>query len=401
MSARVVVVFDTDSYAAWGIRLADAMPADWTVRLVALSGYVEASDRQLDNAVIGTRFATSDIERLHSTALKRRLHEHVPDVLLLAVRGHVVPFLLEPYRAVPERPVVVTGFPGIALPPQDYDFHHRRSADLWVVHSRHERVELAKAAVDRGRDLRLGLATLPLVGEPPAPTTGSRNEVVFATQALVPAMRVERLRILQRLADAASADPELTFVVKTRSVRGEAETHRRGVGYDELVGELDSTPTNLVVSAEPMRDHLSRAVGLVTVSSTAALEAIANDVEVIVLSDFGVDDVLMNKVFEGSGLLGTLDDVVATVFRHADPSWLADNYFHDPAENDWLAQIQQLLDGRAAAGSLPKVGRVRSGFFNDIYYRRDAISPWHGTPVAPLERAALAAARWVNRLRGR
>lgn len=398
----MVVVFDTDSYAAWGLRRAAELPAHWQVRLVALTGYVETSERQLANAVSTTRFSPADIERLDAATLTAQLRLDPPEVLVLAVRGHVVPYLTDGLRHLTQRPVIVTGFPGIALPPQAYDFHHRRPADLWLVHSKREITEITRAA--GARPPRLGLARLPMLTEVPAdaaPATGmlERDQVVFATQALVPPHRDDRLLILRRLAEAAVAHPHLTYVVKTRAVGGEAETHRGGVSYESLLPELATRPPNLVVSAEPMADHLRRARGLVTVSSTAALEAAACGVPSIVLTDFGVSDELINTSFEGSGLFGTLADVVADQFHLPEPSWLGDNYFHAPAEDTWLAGIETLVAERAEQ-PLPPAPRVRSGL-NGIYYRHDATSPWRGTPLEPLERLLLSSARRLHRWRAR
>ncbi|GAA3419482.1 DUF6716 putative glycosyltransferase [Streptosporangium vulgare] len=77
-----------------------------------------------------------------------------------------------------------------------------------------------------------------------------------------------------------------------------------------------------------MHEHLAHAAGFVTVSSTAALEAIAQKVPLLVLSDFGVGAEMINLVFEDSGLLGTLDDLSAGRFLDPDDAWCKVNYFH-------------------------------------------------------------------------
>jgi hypothetical protein len=82
-----------------------------------------------------------------------------------------------------------------------------------------------------------------------------------------------------------------------------------------------------------MRRHLRRAIGLVTVSSTSLLEATAEGVPCLALTDFGVGADQINLVLTESGLLGTTRDLVAASFGHPDPDWLDDNYFHDPSEN--------------------------------------------------------------------
>ena len=75
----------------------------------------------------------------------------------------------------------------------------------------------------------------------------------------------------------------------------------------ELGGTL---PPNLVVEDGPMADHLARASALVTVSSTAVLEAVAEGVPSLVIDEFGVEPKLINTVFVGSGLFGGADALV-------------------------------------------------------------------------------------------
>ncbi len=102
----------------------------------------------------------------------------------------------------------------------------------------------------------------------------------------------------------------------------------------------------LSFEAGPMHEHLARAQGFVTVSSTAALEAIAQGVPLLVLSDFGVSAEMINLVFEGSGSLGTLDDLAKADFRAPTPEWCAANYFHEAAHNDWASRTDGARAGR-------------------------------------------------------
>jgi hypothetical protein len=100
-----------------------------------------------------------------------------------------------------------------------------------------------------------------------------------------------------------------------------------------------------------MSDHLDGAAGFLTVSSTAALEAIHSGTPCLIVSDFGVNEDLINLVFEGSGMLGTLDDAVAMRFSHPLAEWLPDNYFHDLDNADFLQRLSTLI-GKARSGSL-------------------------------------------------
>ena len=151
--------------------------------------------------------------------------------------------------------------------------------------------------------------------------------------------------------------------MKVRAARGELQTHAERFDYADLIGQLDPpAPHNLVVAGGAMSDHLAGAVGLVTVSSTAAIEAIALSVPVIIVTDFGANTELINTVFDGSGLFGNSGDLVEGRFRHPNPAWLDDNYFHAADQNDWIEGVSKLLIARAT-GDFP-LKPLRVGAFD-------------------------------------
>jgi hypothetical protein len=194
------------------------------------------------------------------------------------------------------------------------------------------------------------------------------TDIVFAAQALVPVGLDERAEIAAMLVRAAEADPSRRIVVKLRSRPGESETHLERTPYAELLPTR--RPDNLVFSYESMATALDSAAGLVTVSSTAAIEATALGIPVIALDSFGVSKSLLNTVFVGSGLLGGRSEVVAGRFRHPHPDWLCDNYFHPESESTWWDRVEQLVALRRA-GALPskRVPAARGGSLHDAWHR--------------------------------
>jgi hypothetical protein len=141
-------------------------------------------------------------------------------------------------------------------------------------------------------------------------------------------------------------------VVKLRALEYERQTHNERHHYQRLWREMGA-PGRLTFAAGSMHDQLTHAAGFVTVSSTAALEAVAMGVPSLVLSDFGVSAEMINVVFEGSDLLGTLEDLAKGDFRTASASWCAANYFHPAERNDWARLLTGLASGdRVPAASL-------------------------------------------------
>ena len=289
-------------------------------------------------------------------AVRRMLRREQPEVVLLACTGPVIAALLAaPELRGTDRPVLVTGMPGVSVPASPRAVTLRAGCDLLVVHSRREQAEYAELA-DRARP-RHWRSVWPRCRSwrtRPArlrATQAERPDLVFAAQAKVPETRPDREAILLALAETESA------VVKLRATGGEPQTHRERWPYpalfDDLVRQGRVGSNAIRFTSGSMAAALNTARGLTTVSSTAALEAMAAGVPVLIISDFGVSADLINLVFADSGCLGTLDDLRADRFAQPDAAWSTANYFHPASDNDWLAIIDRLVAARAA-GPLPR-----------------------------------------------
>ncbi len=139
-----------------------------------------------------------------------------------------------------------------------------------------------------------------------------------------------------------------------------------------------------------MDEALRSARALVTVSSTAALESMAVGLPTLIISDFGVSADMINTVFDGSGCLGTLDDLRRGRISTPDSAWLEANYFHADADNDWLDHLDDLL-ARRAAGGLP-VRRPTGSLPTRVHRRVRLLLPARSRPAAS-RAAGFAAAR--------
>ncbi|MFD5214169.1 DUF6716 putative glycosyltransferase [Microbacterium sp. NPDC058345] len=367
---RVVIVGDADSFVKWAAHLVDRLDAV-SQHLLLVRTPLTVSDAQKDAALAGTRFAQNprSVTRVAFAGVADWLARDRPDVVVLAGRAPFVRLLSREVYRLAQRPVVVTGLPGMSVPALRGALEYRRHADLMVVHSRREVAAYSRLARALGVTVPVALATLPFAVDGAKRSGGT--DLVFAAQALVPGDREERRRIAEILRLAAVADPSRRVVVKLRSRPGEVEAHQERDGYSEL---LDHAPENLVFSFAPMSEALATAEGLVTVSSTAAVEALAAGVPVIALDEFGVRPDLLNRVFDGSGLLGGADDVVARRFRHPEPRWAATNYFHDHRESTWWEQTRRLVAlrrrGMLSARTVP---RPRGGALHAAWHRKSVL----------------------------
>jgi hypothetical protein len=359
----VVAIADTDSYVKWAAALLGTLPQGSDADLLIVETPLAVSAAQQRTALARSGLDPARVRRVEFDDLAPVLRDLAPDAVLVAARGPVVRVLIREVAALEPRPVIVSGLPGISIPATTAAMIHRTQSDLFVLHSTREVDAFRKLAQRRGLVQRFALARLPFA-ESAIPATRDApggDDLVFASQAIVPRERADRLRVARLLVEAARADPSKRVVIKERAVAGEHQTHAQRHSLPSLLHRVGPIPENLVVSTEAMSRALDTAQGLVTVSSTAAIEAIARRIPVIALDSFGVDDKLINTVFVGSGLLGSDEAVIRREFRHPTPEWLADNYFHDPAEDDWIAQVNQLVVLRRAGALPPKPARLRRG----------------------------------------
>lgn len=378
---RLLVVADADSYVKWGAALASTLRPGWSARLVVIASPVQPSARQLEHALAGTRFTPADARTVPldgaggTGGLDDELDAFDPHAVLLALRGPFVRVVAPRLNRRPNRPALLSGFPGLTIPAVAKAVIYREQTDLVVLHSRREVREFRANAADLGIDRMFGLATLPFLAEPAQAPQHVGTDVIFAAQAKVPAERDDRMVLLAALAELARRRAPHRVVVKVRARSGEAQTHAEEHDYADLLAELArlvDVPANLVVEDGPMADKLARAAALVTVSSTAALEAIALDLPALLVDDFGVSPAMINTVFEGSGLFGSTEDLVAGRFRHADPAWLADNYFHEAGADDWASRLDALVEAREIV-PLPPLARrhdLSGGALRTAFERR-------------------------------
>jgi len=339
---RVLAIAESDAYAKWSAWLLERAPASWSCEFCLVHSVISPSDRQLATAVAGTRFGCADVSRHGIVGLRRRIVRDRPDAVVLAATGPTVAAVT---ASLPrDRPVIVAALPGVALPVAERALRARRHVDVFVTHSRREHQLYRQGFLGIGADTEVALATLPFLGHHNASASrAASTRPVFAAQPSVPTSRAERLQALQLLAALGPPAP----LVKLRGEPGERLTHREAHPYPELWQELVDRgvvdPWAIEFGGGPLTDALSEASCLITVSSTAALEAIDQHRPVVIADDFGVGERLLNEVFVGSGLICPISQQSVTAAGAPLPAWLHENYFHPPSDDDWIEVMQSRL----------------------------------------------------------
>ncbi|MEV7686291.1 DUF6716 putative glycosyltransferase [Streptomyces bungoensis] len=325
-SLRVAVLADSDTRWKWGALTAQRVtPADDGIRLdgYLLRGRATPTARQLQEVGVHA----DSLREVTGVEFLRAMREGSYDVLVLALVGGGVQAMLHGLRAVwagtGERPVVVTGYVGVVYEKLADGLLLRHGADLVLANSRHDADRFRAVYEGVGADASsVTEVALPFLGG--APYTGEHDPytVVFAAQPSVPASRTDRTYLLNRLIEHARRHPEREVLLKLRSKPGEHTTHIEELPYQKLVQGRD-LPANLRLVYGHMGEVLDRTDLLVTVSSTAALEALHRRVPTVVLTDLGVREVLGNHHFTGSGCLASWDQLDAGHRPAPDEEWVA------------------------------------------------------------------------------
>ncbi|MFD0152708.1 DUF6716 putative glycosyltransferase [Streptomyces sp. NPDC127132] len=326
-AVRVAVLADSDTRWKWGaltarrITTATAEPTGFVLR-----GRATPTPRQLAETGVSTttprEVTGADFLRAVRDAEERG---EGYDVLVLALVGGTVRAVLQGLAdlALERRPVIVTGYVGVVYEKLTDGLLLRHGADVVLANSRHdaERFRAVYEGVGAGSDSVVE-AALPFLGGAPHTPEAGRDTLVFAAQPSVPATRAERTYVLRRLIDHARLHPGREVLLKLRSKPGEHTTHLEEYPFQKLVRDLDP-PANFRLVYGHMGEVLDRTDLLVTVSSTAALEALHRRIPTAILTDVGVREALGNHHFVGSGLLTSFEALDKGLVPTPDETWLA------------------------------------------------------------------------------
>ncbi|WP_344366132.1 DUF6716 putative glycosyltransferase [Streptomyces gobitricini] len=393
-AVRVAVLADSDTRWKWGALTARRIsPPGHRVTGFVLRGRATPTPRQL--AEVGADVAAP--REVTGAEFLAAVRHEAYDVVVLALVGGTVQAMLHGLAGMvlPRRPVIVTGYVGVVYEKLADGLLLRHGADVVLANSRADarRFRAVYEGVGAGASAVVEAALPFLGGARYAPVPG-RDTVVFAAQPSVPASRADRAYLLRRLVEHARLHPHREVLLKLRSRPGEHTTHVEEHPYQKLVqGPL---PPNVRMVHGHMGEVLDGTDLLVTVSSTAALEALHRGVPTAVLTDLGVREALGNHHFIGSGLLTSWDALDGGHRPRPDDAWRADQGVaadgaYERAFDAARARVLDLL----AAPALPPVApyytaATAPGYLPGILarHRLDATEAPAANPVRRLLRDA-------------
>ncbi|MFF9348201.1 DUF6716 putative glycosyltransferase [Streptomyces sp. NPDC014734] len=396
---RVAVLADSDTRWKWGALTARRLTAEGSgapARRVEISGLLlrgraTPTPRQL--AEVGDVGIGSDrVREVTAVEFLRTVREERYDVVVLALVGGAVQAMLHGLAALglPDRPVVVTGYVGVVYEKLADGLLLRHGADVVLANSRHDAERFRAVYEGVGADASaVTEAALPFLGGEPYRPREGRDTVVFAAQPSVPATRAERTYLLRRLVEHARLHPDREVLLKLRSRPGEHTTHIEELPYQRLVERVPGgPPPNFRLVYGHMGEVLDRADLLVTVSSTAALEALHRRVATAVLTDLGVREALGNHHFIGSGLLTSWDHLDGGHRPEPDATWLAGQGVaadgtYATAYDTARARVETLLAASRLPGLAPYYNPATApGYLPGILARHHLAPDGHPLPGA-------------------
>jgi hypothetical protein len=354
----VHVIADSDTRWKWGAAVAHRLSPDpVTVRGHLLEGRATPNNQQL--ADVGAE--ADSVRRVGIARLLADLAVTDAEVVVLACVGGTIQSLLHglarAWQGRATRPVVVTGYVGVVYERLVDGLLLRAGSDLVLANSAADarRFRDVYSAVDVDPHSVVQTALPFLGGEPHDPTAAGRGRpftVTFVAQPSVPATRAERSYALAQAVEHAVVHPERRVIVKLRARVGEQSTHVERHHYVDLL-RADHVPPNVEIAYGQMSDVLDRTDLCVTVSSTAALEAMHREIPTAVLTDFGVREALGNHAFLHSGALVSWAALHSGEIPKTDPGWAADNGVRGVAPDAAVhARIVELVSGRAQLPAL-------------------------------------------------
>jgi len=320
------------------------------------------------------------------------------DVVVIALAGPIVQRLCHDLAARLSQtgtlgPVLVSGWVGIIIEKITAGYLDRACTDVVAVNSGADLEHFTEVGEALGlRTDNLVLTGLPFLSSRPVAPVASRppRTVLWADQPTVPAAPRERRHVYDRLIAYASTHPDRTVLLKPRHRPGEDTFHRMKHHPEDVLEGVD-TPPNFAIVYDPIIRLLERTDLLLTVSSTACLEALDRGVDVALVADLGIHERYGNHVFLDSGLLRTFEQVSADDIGTMSASFRR-SYFEGrerPPAQVVADRVEQLL----ASGERPSRDIWASSYVRGVWAARDAVAAGAPSRRAPLWRRVPAAGR--------
>ncbi len=238
------------------------------------------------------------------------------------------------FRLSANRPCIVAFLGGLDFFPET-GFERRRNCDAVYLFP-HRNIAWYEAEAQANswdvawQEVGFGHPTF-LRPQSPPEDLATRRDIYFFTQALSPSTRRGRQHMLRAMAAMARRYPDHTIWIKLRHLPSEnrQHLHLERFDYPGLLAAMEDVPENLKLTACTMDEALETAALGITCTSTAVIDLVRAGIPAMVHLDF-VDNYCdklvepMRGLFETSGLITSLDDMLNMQTTQPNPDWIED-----------------------------------------------------------------------------
>lgn len=329
---RIAIISSTDS----ALKLSLNFLHDWENCIFDLF-IIEAPHAPNDAHVKRLGYSGSYTrENLKNLAQSSQLKKY--DAVLLLLTGQEYRLFYEYFNLTvsksrsDKRPIFFGGAVGIDYRQRPNILYYRCGLDLYWIHAPADlaRQEEYKELFNF-KEIEEVLSGLPFACPGPSKR---ENMILFAGQPDVPQSKQERLYVVHKLLDLAKSKPTHEVILKPRVKPGEQTFHTVAYYYEDLVNEIAidrPIPQNFKVCYDPIIQLLSRTELMLTISSTAAVEARMMGVNLGIINDFPPKPDYGRNFFSKSGCLINFDDLIAGQVPVISQEWEHHNLYYNPA----------------------------------------------------------------------
>lgn len=293
------------------------------------------------------------------------------DLIILTVGGSTIRFFMAAFasflavRKTKSRPLVAAITVGVTLDRVFFGtFMYREAADIVFVDKRQDAarvIDVYSQIIRPGETVPMHKVLpcrCPIFPEIPSKIDYSApvKTICFAAQTDIPSSREDRAYVAQRLVQYARRHPSRTVILKPKHRPGEKSAHPQRHPYETLVREAcqGEMPNNLVLSYDPMIDVIEASDLVLSVSSTAIVEAMLSGKRCAVIADFGITEPFGTSYFLNSGIYATFDEIESDEIPVHNPEWLEEQ-IDAPSVSSVVNSLSDLVD-QAKEGLLPLQG---------------------------------------------
>ena len=257
------------------------------------------------------------------------------------------------------RPVLISAYPGILCRHQLEGMMDRSGVDLLCLNTDSDAELYHQGCEAMGLEWGNAAVTgLPILWSlQPRLQVPDQASIVFFEQPSVPDNPIQRKYLCRRLAQLARAWPGHPVIFKPRTSSVEATLHRHQGEMERRVNKLSRKIANLRISYKPSLALLKQCGCAITVSSTAAMEAMAMGVSTRIVSDLGTKESLLNHYFLGSGALADFDAIIRDPFTCThNQDWLERQGLRRDGAQHFVEALNHRLDSPPDAMAAARPG---------------------------------------------